>query len=47
MFKFLKNYKPRKDSKYNKRKEYLLINAKKFYDGRGMIIKAFKEKLFH
>ena len=46
MLEILKNYKPRQDSKYNKLKEDLLINAKKFYDGRRMIIKAFKDKLF-
>ena len=32
MYKFLKEYKSRKDSKYNKFKEDLLINAKKIYD---------------
>ena len=42
----LKKYKPRKDSKYNELKEDLLINAKNFYDGREMIIKAFRDKLF-
>ena len=42
----LKTHKPRKDSRYNKLKEDLLINAKHFYDGREMIVKAFKDKLF-
>ena len=46
MYELLKKYKPRKNSKYNKLKEDFLINAKKFYDGREMIIKAFTDKLF-
>ena len=39
MYKLLKKYKPRKDSKYNKFKEDFLINAKKFYNGREMYLK--------
>ena len=46
MYELLKKYKPRKDSKYNKLKEDLLINAKNFYYGRKMIVKTFKDKLF-
>ena len=46
MYELLKKYKPRKDSKHNKLKEDLLINAKKFYEGREMIIKTFTDKLF-
>ena len=46
MFEFLKEYKPRKDSEYNKFKEDLLINVKNFYDRREMIIKAFRDILF-
>ena len=45
-FELLKDYKPRKDSKYYKLKDDLLINAKKIYDGRKMIIEAFKNKIF-
>ena len=37
---------PRKNSKYEKFKEDLLINAEYFYKGREMIVKAFKDKLF-
>ena len=46
MIRILKAYKPRKDSKYYKLKQDLLINAQNFYDGREMIIKAFKNKIF-
>ena len=46
MFEVLKYYKPRKDSKYYKLKDDLLINAQNFYDGRKMIIEAFKTKIF-
>ena len=46
MYKLLEKCKPRKNSKYKKLKEDLLINAKHFYDGREMIIKAFRDKLF-
>ena len=43
----LKDYKPKKkNSKYYKLKDNLLINAKKFCDGRKMIIEAFKNKIF-
>ena len=45
-YELLKIYKPKKDSKYNKIKDDLLINAKKIYDGRKMIIEAFKNKIF-
>ena len=45
MLKMLKNYERRKGSKYDKLKEDLLINAKNLYDGRGMIIKAFNDKI--
>ena len=46
MYKLLEKYEPRKDSKYKKLKEDLLINAKNFYDGREIILKAFRDKLF-
>ena len=46
MLEILKKYKSRKDSKYKKLKEDLLINAENFYKGREMIVKAFKDKLF-
>ena len=46
MIRILKAYKPRKDSKYYKLKQDYLINAQNFYDGREMIIKAFKNKIF-
>ena len=46
MIGILKKYKPREDSKYYKLKQDLLINAKKFYDGRDMIIKTFKDEIF-
>ena len=42
----LKNYKPKRP-KYKENKEKLLINAQSnFYDGREMIINAFKNKVF-
>ena len=41
----LRSYKPRKNSKYYKLKDDLLINAQNFYDGRKMIIEAFKNKM--
>ena len=44
-FELLKNYKPRKNSKYYKLKDDLLINAQNFYDGRKMIIEVFKNKI--
>ena len=46
MLEILKNYKPRKNSKYYKLKDDLLINAQNFYDGKEMIIEAFKNKMF-
>ena len=46
MIKILKDYKPKKKSKYYKLKQDLLINAKKFYDGREMIVEAFENKIF-
>ena len=46
MYKFFKEYKPRKDSKYNKLKEDHFVNAKNLYDVREIIIKAFRDKLF-
>ena len=42
----LKAYRPRKDSKYYKLKQDLLINAQNFYNGREMIVNAFKNKIF-
>ena len=43
IFKLLKNYKPRTDSKYKTLKDDILINAQNnFYDGREMAINAFK-----
>ena len=39
-------YNPRKDSKYYKLKQDLLINAPTFYDGRELIIETFKNKIF-
>ena len=45
MIKILKAYNPR-DSKLKKIKSNLLINAQSFYDGRQMIISAFKNKIF-
>ena len=50
-FKKLERHRPKKDSKYNKLKYDLLINAKKkkiyiyIYKGRKMIIEAFKNKI--
>ena len=41
----LKKYKPKK-TKYKEKKEKLLINAQNFYDGRKMIIDAFKKIYF-
>ena len=41
----LKNYKPKKQ-KYKENKEKLLNNAQNFYDGREMIINAFKNEIF-
>ena len=41
----LKKYKLKKQ-KYKENKENLLINAKKIYEGRQMIIDAFKNKIF-
>ena len=38
IIKILKAYKPRKDSKFYKLKQDLLINAQNLYDGREMII---------
>ena len=46
MTELLKNYRPRKNSKYYKLKDNFLINAQNFYDGRKMIIDAVKNKLF-
>ena len=45
MLDILKKYKAKKDSKYKKLKDDLVINAQNFYDGREMIIKAFKNKI--
>ena len=42
----LKTYRPRKDSKYYKLKQDLLINEQNFYDGREMIVNTFKNKIF-
>ena len=41
----LKNYKPTR-LKYKKNKEKLLINAQNFYNGREMIVNAFKNGIF-
>ena len=41
----LKKYRPRNTDKIDERKN-LLINAQNFYDGRKMIIQAFKNKIF-
>ena len=41
----LKRYAPKKE-KYISDRESLLINAKTFYEGRQMIIDAFKNKIF-
>ena len=45
MIKMLKDYKPIKPDNKEK-KEKLLINVQSFYDGREMIIEAFKNKMF-
>ena len=42
----LKEYNSRKDSKNKKLKDNLVINPQNFYDGREMIINAFKSKIF-
>ena len=39
-------YNPRKNSRYYELKQNLLVNATDFYDGREMVVKAFKNKLF-
>ena len=44
MIKILKDYKPIKPD--NKKMKSLLINSQNFYDGREMIIEAFKNKIF-
>ena len=41
----IEKYKPR-DSEYKNKKLKLLENVKRFYDGREMIINAFKNKIF-
>ena len=41
----LKEYNPRKVSKYKKLKDDLVINAQNFYDGREMVINAFEDKI--
>ena len=41
----LKSHKPKK-RKYKENKEKLLINAQNFYDGRRIIINAFKNEIF-
>ena len=46
MLEILKECTPRKDSKYKKLKDDLLINAQNFNDGREIIINAFKDKIF-
>ena len=46
IIRILKAYRPRNNSKYYKLKQDLLINAQNFYDGREMIIEAFKNKIF-
>ena len=46
MLEIIKPYRPKKDSKYKKIKDDLVINAQKFYDRREMIINAFKDKKF-
>ena len=45
MIKILKDYKPKK-SDNKKKKDALVINAQNFYDGRKMIVNAFKSKTF-
>ena len=42
----LKEYNPRKDFKYKKLKDDLVINAQNFYDGREMVINKFEDKIF-
>ena len=44
MLEISKVYKP-KNSRYKKLKEDLVINAKNLYDGREMVINAFKDKI--
>ena len=44
-FAALEKYEP-KTSDYATARKNLLINAKNFYDGREMIINAFKDKIF-
>ena len=46
MIKILKAYRPRKDSKYYGLKQDLANNVQNFYNGREMIIEAFKNKFF-
>ena len=46
MLEILKKYQPRKDSKYKKLKDDLVINAQNVYGGREMIIDTFKDKIF-
>ena len=41
----LKEYNPRKDFKYKKLKDDLVINAQNFYDGREMVINKFEDKI--
>ena len=43
----LDKYKPRKSDYETAKKIYILINAKKFYDGRKIIIMRLKTKYFH
>ena len=45
MITILKDYKPKKESNKNK-KDVLVINAQNFYDGREMIVSAFKNETF-
>ena len=45
MLQALKKCRPR-DSKYKSEKLKLLDNSKTFYDGRKMIVNAFKNKIF-
>ena len=46
IIKILKAYKPRKSSKFYKLKQDLIINAQNFYDGKEIIIEAFKNKIY-
>ena len=46
MFVRLKDYKPKKDSKYLKIKDDLVINANNSDDRREVIVSAFKNKIF-